>query len=81
MNKKIIGILICMLMIFAVLPTASSVNKVYIKQSTSKEKIDDECDWETLDVIIPKNKAKTRTLFFKFFERPLNTFLLLTRIR
>ena len=43
MNKKIIGILICTLMIIAVLPTASSINKVYIKQSTSKEKIDDEC--------------------------------------
>ena len=43
MNKKIISILICTLLAIAVIPTASSINKVYTNSSTDKEEYTNEC--------------------------------------
>jgi C1A family cysteine protease len=44
MNKKMISILICTLVIIAVLPKVSSINKLHADQITNDSRIDDDCD-------------------------------------
>ena len=47
----------------------------------AEDVFDEKSEVASLQVTMPRNKASTRVLFFGFFERLLNTFLLLTRIR
>ena len=53
----------------------------YTIKVKAKDVFNDESDWETLDISMPRNNALNKALFFRFFERLLNLFLLLTRFR
>jgi len=53
----------------------------YTIRAKAKDVFDDESDWAELTVNTPRNKVLNKPLFFGFFERLLNTFLLLTRFR